>query len=378
MRVGDILKSKSTVLENRSQMAVDCCVLNQDTGLEAIQLMKTGGEAIHNSEQIFVIQDQIIPPNSPEVSTKQQQFMQFAEQTGCQYTYGTGMASHQLTRSHLKGGEVVVSADRDILMVGAVGALGVCVGAAKLSQAMVYGKVIIPTPKTLKVKIVGQMKDNVDIRDAAMCLTAKIKDVVSEDTVIEFYDQSFAFLSLSEKMILCGWMQKTGALSALMVSDSCDEVDDTLNLSEVPSVIMTPGVNQVCDGKTLPEQDVRVVFIGGAYGGQLEDMRKTAGMVRGRQLAYQVRLVVAPATADIYVAMADQGYLIDIMEAGGMVINQCGNPAVQGRIGSDEVMVSNDIHNESGYAGPQDSKIFLTSTDQAVRCALNGKIGGES
>lgn len=377
MLVEDILKDKITVLENRSQIAVDYCVLNQDNSLEAIQLIEKSKKAVSDPEKIFVIQDQVIPPNSPEISARQQLFMNFAQQTGAQHFYGTGMASHILTESCLSGGEVVVSSDRDILMIGAVGALGICTGPAKLSQAMVYRKLIIPEPKVKKVKIVGQMKETIDIRDASMSFSEYIKRLVDEETVLEFYDQSLLQLSLSERMVLCGWMQKAGVLSALMVSGECEEADYEFDLSAVPSAVMDSEGNLISDISKLKEHEVRVVFIGGAYGGQLEDIRKTAEMVRGHQLAYQLRLVVAPATAQIYIEAADQGYLNDIMDAGGMVINQCGNPSIQGRIGAGEVMVSNDIHNEAGYAGPLDSKILLTSTYQAVRCALTGTIGGD-
>ena len=88
-----------------------------------------------------------------------------------------------------------------------------------------------------------------------------------------------------------------------------------------------------------------------------------------------MRLIVAPADADTYIKAATAGYLTDVLEAGGLVINHCGSPEVQGRIGKTEVMVSNDLENKPGYAGFETSKTYLTSTKAAVEAALLGTLG---
>lgn len=97
--------------------------------------------------------------------------------------------------------------------------------------------------------------------------------------------------------------------------------------------------------------------------------------MKGRTIAYGRRLVVAPADAETYVKAADAGYITDIMEAGGVVINHCGNPKVMGRIGKQETMVSNDLENAPEYAGFDTSRVYITSTEAAVEAALSGSIG---
>lgn len=347
---------------------LDYCVLNNDKALEVIRLIGDGGKCVLNPGQVLVIQDQIIPPNSPEVSAAGQILAGFAQQQQTEYYYGIGMASHVLLDHYVKKGDVVVSADPDILMLGAKGAMGICLGAAKLAQAIVSGKVIIPQPDSFKVKLTGKLPDHIDIRAAAMMLVMKIKEHIGSASVVEFYQGADTKLTESEKAILCGWMQKTEALSALIVEKECTEPDYFMDLAEQKAVLPV---------KTEPQQEVRVVFIGGAYGGYLADIKQAAEQLNGKKIAYKVRLLVAPATSDIYAKAADKGYLTDIMKAGGMIINQCGNPAVQARIGEHEIMVSNDIHDEKGYAGPKSSNIYLATTCEAIQCALSGTTGGE-
>mgnify|MGYP000627021950 FL=1 len=120
----------------------------------------------------------------------------------------------------------------------------------------------------------------------------------------------------------------------------------------------------------LPVTDVKSVFIGGTTGGNLKDLETVSSMLKGRKIAYGLRLVVAPSDADTYIKAATAGYITDILEAGGIVINHCGNPEVQGRIGKTEVMVSNDLENKPGYAGFDTSKTYLTSTKAAVEAAF--------
>jgi len=375
MVVYDRLRLKCATLEGRKAVLVDHCVLNNDKALEIIRLMEEEKKHVLSPEQVLVIQDQVIPPNSPAVSTAQQKLMAFARQEGTEYFYGAGMASHILLDSYVKEGDTVVSADPDISMVGAKGALGIRLPMAKLGQAIVYGKAIIPEPEIFRVRLDGELPALTDIRAAAIMLVSKLKAQVKENTVIEFYLSDGVNLDENEKAILCGWMQKTGALSALMAEGAVLHADYCFDLRHTISVCDQDGL--LVAVKALPESEVRVVFIGGSYGGFLSDIQKTAALLRGKKVAYKVRLIVAPATSDIYAQAAEHGYLEDIMASGGMIINQCGNPAVQARIGEGETMVSNDIHNDPEYAGPMSSQIYLTAAYDAVQCALTGTIGEE-
>lgn len=122
---------------------------------------------------------------------------------------------------------------------------------------------------------------------------------------------------------------------------------------------------------------ISCVYIGG-MGAFLADLKAAAEVLRGRQIARGVRLVVSPVSAEVYCEAADAGYLIDFMNAGGIVLNQCAAPAVQARIGNHELMVSSDIYDETGLAGPESSKILLVSAKEAAKMALTGVVGWEA
>lgn len=339
-------------------MKIDCFVLNNAEAQKVAENIAAKNMQLALPDKVFVIEDQIVPANSPEVSEAQQKMAAFARNYGTEYIYGKAFASHYLVEEVIKGGEVVVSADKDILMVGAVGATGFVLSVDELVEALAKGTVDVEAKQNFSIKIIGKLKAEADITTAARKLI-KALQAVPNNTVIEFYAE--AALTLSEKMILCGYCQKLGALSAIFVAEQA-KTDYVLDLGAVETERLNTTIN--------------VVFIGGAYGGNLEAVQKTAELVAGQEIADKVRLSVAPASAKIYIEAANAGYIDAIINAGGLVLNQCALPPVQARIGAGDVMLSNDIYDEQNYAG-EGGKIYLTSTEMAVKAALVGRIGGE-
>ena len=340
-------------------MKIDYFVLNNDSARKAVAIWEASQRNLAVAKHVLVIEDQIVPANSSEVSETQQQMWSFARENGTEYVYGQAMASHYLVDNVLQGQELVLSADKDIMMIGAVGALGIYVEPEELAEYLISGNIELDLRDEVFVKITGNLSCDVDIRDAARYLEAQLRDV-KKTAIVNFVDAS-GTLTVSDKMIICGYCQKLGVVSARFAAN-CESVDYVIDFYAVEA--------------KLPATAVNTVFIGGAYGGTLEAIKEAADVLYGKTIADKVRLSVAPASAKIYCEAAAAGYLAAIIDAGGLVLNQCALPPVQARIGAGEIMLSNDIHAEDGYAG-EGGSIYLTSTRAAVKAALKGRIGGE-
>lgn len=341
-------------------MKIDYVVLNSAIAKDTASLVEAQGLSLAEPGKVYVIEDKVVPANDPQVSTDQQYMLAFAQKQQTEYVYGQAMASHYLLDYVLQGTETVAAGDPDILMVGAAGALGVCLNSEQLAEAMLTGEVDIVVPEVFTIEVTGSLGAGVDMGTAARAMVQEL-GAAAAGKIVEFVDGGGS-LSLEDKMILCGYCQKLGAWSARFVAEA-QARDYVLALNKITAA-------------KLPQGAVTAVFIGGAYGGSLEAIKLTAAMVKGKQIADKVRLSVAPASSKIYVEAADAGYIEAIVEAGGLVLNQCAVPPVQARIGAGEVMLSNDIHDEQDYAG-KDGVIYLTSTQAAVEAALTGKTGGE-
>lgn len=316
-------------------------------------------------EKVLVRIDHKVPPNAPEESLLQRQLMEAAKRQGLSFAYGRGMAAHEAA-SRVQAGDVVLACDPDVLMVGAKGALGLCVSREEMAKALASDAWIARAGRPLRISFVGELASDVDARDVGRMLISRLAGRVTADTVLVFCGGDF---SLEERMILCGMMQKLGVRSALFRAFS-GAGERVIDLAEVrPSLLRPDG--RVTEGRL--SCGVQAVFVGGAYGGFLKDMEILAEMLRGKRIARGVRLSVAPASAEVYEEAASLGYLAAIMEAGGLVLSQCATPDYEARIGAAERMISNDIHNEEGYAG---GDVFLSSTRAQAEAALSGMPDG--
>lgn len=316
-------------------------------------------------EKVLVRIDHKVPPNAPEESLLQRQLMEEARRRGLSFAYGRGMAAHEAA-SRVQAGDVVLACDPDVLMVGAKGALGLCVSQEEMAKALASDTWMDRALRPLRISFVGEMASDVDARDVGRMLISRLAGRVTADSVLVFQGGDF---SIEERMILCGMMQKLGVRSALFRAFS-GAGERVIDLAEVrPSLLWPDGC--VTEGRL--SSGVQAVFVGGAYGGFLKDMEILAKALRGKRIARGVRLSAAPASAEVYEEAASLGYLAAIMEAGGLVLSQCATPDYEARIGAAERMISNDIHNEAGYAG---GAVFLSSTRAAAEAALSGMPDG--
>ena len=129
-------------------------------------------------------------------------------------------------------------------------------------------------------------------------------------------------MELSEKMVLCGVLEKAGATAVTVEKEAEEKTDVVFDAAQTKELTAFPGgYKEFAALEELPVTDVKSVFIGGTTGGNLKDLETVSSMLKGRKIAYGLRLVVAPSDADTYIKAATAGYITDILEAGGIVIN---------------------------------------------------------
>ncbi len=360
-------------------------ILRNEGALRVLEILEAQGKAPAEHWRgetlpLVVYIDEAVPANSPEASEWQQKLLALCRKFDLPVYYGKGFAYQDYEELD---GYYVAGVDADVMVVGGEsgGGLGVCLSPEEIARLIAdeeYSGCPMSPGLIRRVRLVKRLKPGVDVRDAARALIEEIKEQVQQDETLNFHflyrgtieGVELSIMEYEEAKILCGMMQKLPVRTAYFHgSQSFDPSTDFIfDLSKVkPSI-------DVGDGhvvKTLSPEPVQAVWIGGAYGGDMLSIMIAAKALKGKRVAPGVRLSVSPCTADTYAMAAERGYLTDIMEAGGLVLNQCASPKEQARIGDDELMVSNDFHNEKGYAG---GTIYLASTYKAIEAALTGVI----
>lgn len=119
------------------------------------------------------------------------------------------------------------------------------------------------------------------------------------------------------------------------------------------------------------------VFIGSCTNGRLEDLQAAAAILKGKKVAPFVKLIVTPASRDVYRAALADGTLETLSEAGAMITTPgcglcCGRAG--GILSDDEVVVATNNRNFLGRMGTSKVQIYLASPVTAAYCALAGEI----
>jgi 3-isopropylmalate/(R)-2-methylmalate dehydratase large subunit len=129
--------------------------------------------------------------------------------------------------------------------------------------------------------------------------------------------------------------------------------------------------------EALAGQPVDQVYVGNCANGTITDLRQVAEILRGRTIAPQVRMIVVPATQQIWRAALAEG-LLEIIAAAGAVISPptCGAcfGGHMGILAAGETAIATINRNFRGRMGHPDSQVFLANAWVAAAAAITGKI----
>ena len=106
-------------------------------------------------------------------------------------------------------------------------------------------------------------------------------------------------------------------------------------------------------------------------------MRIAADIIKGRQVADGVRVIVIPGTQDIYLQCIEEGLMTIFVKAGAVVSTPTCGPCLGGHMGvmaAGERAVSTTNRNFVGRMGHVDSEVYLASPAVAAASAITGKI----
>ena len=152
----------------------------------------------------------------------------------------------------------------------------------------------------------------------------------------------------------------------------------TVDLSTLRPTVAFPHLPE--NTKTIdevPEIKIDQVVIGSCTNGRMEDMRTAASILKGKKVADGVRVIVIPATQQIYLDCIKEGLTEIFIEAGAIVSTPTCGPCLGGHMGilaKGERAVSTSNRNFVGRMGHTESEIYLASPAVAAASAVAGYI----
>jgi len=144
-----------------------------------------------------------------------------------------------------------------------------------------------------------------------------------------------------------------------------------------PQIAIPHSPDNVVDIEAVVGQKVSMAFIGSCTNGRLEDWHEAAKVLEGQKLAPGMRLIMAPASRNVFNAALQDGTAAILSEAGATFITSGCGPCVgthQGVPGNDEVVISSTNRNFRGRMGNPNSQVFLASPAVVAATAVAGEI----
>ena len=145
----------------------------------------------------------------------------------------------------------------------------------------------------------------------------------------------------------------------------------------VPQVACPHEVDNVFDIDAIDRVRVDQVYLGSCTGGRYYDLKMAADLLRGRTVATGIRVLVSPASRDIYNRCMREGILETLAEAGCTILcSTCGAclGVHSGNIGDNEVCVATTNRNFLGRMGSKSSGVYLASPLTAAAAAVTGYV----
>lgn len=376
------------------------------TGVNAVASMlgiikAIGATPVHPERWIFN-GDHNTPARTQEDLQLFRDVRQMAEGAGVTKIYDKEGIGHvvNLEKGDIVPGTLFVHSDPQATLAGGVGAyytnggrLGSCV-----MEAYATGAITLCVPDTYRIEINGKLPENVCGKDVWMKVLSDIGPDGALGMILEYAGTAIDEMSVESRMILCGSAGFCGSDGAILQSDEKTQAwykDNfgidvetiksdpdahfaktlTYNASEfVPMVAVPPEVYTTKPVRDAGEVKIDQCIIGTCAGGNLEDLRAAANILKGKHIAPGVRFIVSPVTQRVYVQAAEEGLLATLTEAGAQVLAATCDVClgVVAPLADGEVGLSQQTLNTPGRSGSTKADIYLASAATIATSALTG------
>jgi 3-isopropylmalate/(R)-2-methylmalate dehydratase large subunit len=380
---------------------VDLAFAQDGTGPLAIrQIEALGLRGVARPEATIFFFDHAAPSPRRELSDDHRFMRAFSQKTGAGISEVSRGICHQLvTENYAEPGMLIVGGDSHTCTAGALGAFATGVGSTDVAVAMALGRTWFRVPESFKVQLTGSFSKGVYAKDLILHLIGDIGAAGATYKALEFSGQ-LESLDMESRLTVSNMAVEAGAKAGLFPADDItltylkergrggNKVGPDPNASYEkllkydlkkiqPTVSKPHTVDNTALAQDLSDVKIDQVFIGTCTNGRIGDLQVAADILKGKQTASGVRLLVGPASRETYLEADRRGLLKIFVEAGGIILPPGCGPCVgvhQGVLGSGEVVLATQNRNFKGRMGNPEGFIYLASPATAAASALAGKI----
>jgi homoaconitate hydratase family protein len=394
-----------TVAEGETIVADVDHVMSHDTttplAIQAFRkLGQQSGGRVFNARRSHIIFDHIVPAATVAAATLHRDVRAFAQEQDI--TILQEGICHQVMpeRGFVVPGDIIVGADSHTCTYGALGAFATGMGSTDIGVAYATGRSWFRVPQTINVRITGTLPFGVYAKDVTFEMVRRIGVDGANYRAIEYTGDLVEQMSVSERFTLCNMAIEMGGKAGLVAPDATTrawlrgrtdrdypmlvphnpryERVVEIDASQLqPMVACPPDVNNVVPVEEVGHVKIDQVFLGTCTNGRLDDLAIAANIMRGKTLHPQTRMVVVPASREIYLEAMRLGYLETFVQAGASVGTPGCGPCIgrhYGVLAPGERALTTMNRNFTGRMGDATAEIYLGSPATVAATALTGRI----
>ena len=361
---------------------------------------------VWDPNKIFFILDHWVPAPTISAAQMHQDCRNFAEKYKFIHNFGYQLDKgicHQVLpeMGFSRPGMLIVGSDSHTTTYGAFNCLATGIGATDVSVVFATGKLWFKVPESFKINIIGDFDKGVMSKDFILTLIGNISTKGAIYKSLEFHGQGAKSLSIDGRMTISNMVVEAGAKFGIFLPDKKLETwlanrtteaykvvtpdNDAVyaktldyDLSEITPVVAKPSnPGNLAKVEEVEGIEIDQAFLGSCTNGRMEDLRIAGKILKGNKVNPNSRLIIIPASKEVYKDALKEGLIEIFINAGAVVGNCTCGPCIGGHLGvlgPEEICISSTNRNFKGRMGHPSSEVYLTSPATVAYSAIKGKI----
>jgi len=382
-------------------------VLGNDitTPVAITEFDRLGLDRVADPEMVVLVPDHFTPNKDIKSAEQAKSVRDFARRYGIKHYFEIGQMGIEHCLLPEQGlvlpGDLIIGADSHTCTYGALGAFATGVGSTDMAAGMATGEVWFKVPESMKFVFYGQLPKWVSGKDLILRTIGDIGVDGARYMSMEFTGEVIAGLSMDNRFTMANMAIEAGGKNGIFAVDdktlayvknrakrpyTVYESDPDAKYFEVREYDVT-NMEPVVAFPHLPENarpvseaaDVTLdqVVIGSCTNGRIEDLQIAAGLLKGKKVHPEMRVIIIPGTQQIYLEALRRGYIEAFVEAGAVVSTPTCGPCLGGHMGilaKGERSLATTNRNFVGRMGHPESEVYLASPAVAAASAIKGRI----
>jgi len=369
------------------------------------EFKKIGAKSVFDPERVVIVPDHFTPNKDIKSAQQCQMVRGFASDQDISNYFEVGRMGieHALLPEQglVVAGDLIVGADSHTCTYGALGAAATGVGSTDLAVAMATGKLWFRVPESMKFVYSGELKPWVTGKDLILYTIGLIGVEGALYRSMEFSGPVIEKLSMDSRFTMSNMAIEAGGKFGIIEADNTTEQylkqrakrpyriytsdadanyykEYDIDCSQIELQVSTPHLpSNAKPAVQLKGQSIDQVVIGSCTNGRMEDLQVASKILEGKRVKPGLRVIIIPATQNIYLEAMRKGYLETFVQAGCVVSTPTCGPCLGGHMGilaEGERALSTTNRNFVGRMGHPGSEVYLCGPAVAAASAVTGTI----